>query len=501
MKSRQLVINGMVAFILILVISSSKNYAQTFIDVPPGFSTLNDSIANNTDPNAVFRLQRGDNAVYLLNGTISNKTPLVIVAADGPGARPKLIPGIGSGGVSSIPFRAKANLTLKGVYVTAKDEGGAYLSQIIRESVDSVRLVFDDCFFENSSQSFIRTDNQMAKIYISNSTVRNCASDYANGRGIDDRGVDMDTLYVENCTIYNISSRFLRDGGGVLNYAYINHNTFLNTGLQVMQFGECPKVIFTNNIVYNCGFIGVGKSATGGGLLQLQPLTSSVYDGVTQSVEVNHNNFVLDPGYSAAYPDTVLATPRYDNNMQAAVTASGFDTTNISEQLTFTKGTPSFADLIPLYWNDPALSSSTTAVGLRVDSTYDFSYPATVQSYTAGSDGKPLGSLDWFDISTAVKEKISTPGNFSLSQNYPNPFNPTTIIKYQIAKESNVSLAIYNTLGQMVKTLVNTIQPAGSYSITWNGTNQAGLKLSSGIYFYRLNAGNFVVVKKMMMLK
>ncbi len=503
MKSWQLVLKSIGLITLLILISHQDSFAQKYIDVAPGFSSLNDSIANHTDPNTIFRLQRGDGAIYLLNGTISNKEPLVIIAADGPGARPQIIPGIGTGGVSSIPFRAKGNLTLKGVYVSAKDEGGAYLSQIIRESADSVRLDFEDCFFENSSQSFIRTDNIMSKIYLHNCTIRNCASDYANGRGIDDRGVDMDTLVVENCTIYNISSRFLRDGGGVLNYANINHNTFVNNGLQVMQFGECPKVIFTNNIVYNCGFIGYGQSGTGSGLLQLEPLTSSVYDGITQSVEVNHNNFVLDPNYLTYYADTVLAVPKYDPNMQAAVKASTFDTTNISELVTFTKATPSVAELITAYWNDPALSSSTTAVGLRVDSTYDFSYPTTAVSYTAGSDGKPLGSLTWFENSTAVQKdnSVKMPDNFSLYQNYPNPFNPTTSIKYQIAKESNVNLTVFNSLGQVVKTLVNTRQSAGAYSVTWDGTNQSGWKLSSGIYFYKLNAGNFVNVKKMIMLK
>ena len=500
MKSWQLVIKSIAAIILMFLVSHQESFAQTYVDVAPGFSTLNDAIANNTDPNAVFRLQRGDNAIYLLNGTISNTTPLVIIAADGTGAMPKLIPGIGSGGVSSIPFRAKGNLTLKGLYVTAKDEGGAYLSQIIRESADNVTLNFDDCFFESTSQSFIRTDNKMAKIYIRNSTVRNCASDYANGRGIDDRGVDMDTLVVENCTIYNLGSRFLRDGGGILNYAYINHNTFVNTGLQVMQFGESPKVVFINNLVYNCGFIGHGQTATDG-LLQLEPLTSTVYAGVTQSVEVNHNNFVLNPNYLKYYPDTVVAMPKYDAPMQAAVTSSGLDTTNISELVAFSWGAPTVEDLITAYWNDPLLSSSTTAVGLRVSGTYDFSYSTKAASYTAASDGKPVGALTWFDLSTGVNDHAKVPGNFSLYQNYPNPFNPTTNIKYEISKESKVELTVFNSLGQMVKSLVNTMQPVGSYSISWDVTNQSGQRMSSGVYFYKLNTGDFISVKKMIMLK
>jgi hypothetical protein len=93
------------------------------------------------------------------------------------------------------------------------------------------------------------------------------------------------------------------------------------------------------------------------------------------------------------------------------------------------------------------------------------------------------------------------PTQFELSQNYPNPFNPTTKIKYQVASDSKVNLTIYNTLGQKVKTLVNGIQEAGYYTIEWNGTNDFGQKLSSGVYIYRMEAGSFVKVNKMNLLK
>jgi hypothetical protein len=94
------------------------------------------------------------------------------------------------------------------------------------------------------------------------------------------------------------------------------------------------------------------------------------------------------------------------------------------------------------------------------------------------------------------KEESSVPSSFSLSQNYPNPFNPTTTIKYSIAKPSNVSLKIYNVLGQEVVTLVNQHQIAGSYVTTFDAS-----RFASGVYFYRLNAGSFSQVKKMLLLK
>ena len=96
---------------------------------------------------------------------------------------------------------------------------------------------------------------------------------------------------------------------------------------------------------------------------------------------------------------------------------------------------------------------------------------------------------------TGVNDE-SVPVEFALLQNYPNPFNPTTIIKYQVASSQNVSLKIYNMLGQEVANLVNKIQNPGSYEIPFDAS-----ELTSGTYFYRLQAGNFVSVKKMVLIK
>jgi len=90
----------------------------------------------------------------------------------------------------------------------------------------------------------------------------------------------------------------------------------------------------------------------------------------------------------------------------------------------------------------------------------------------------------------------SAPLHFGLSQNFPNPFNPVTKITYQLPKESLVTLKIYDVLGNEVATLVNEEQSAGRYQTTFNGSS-----LSSGIYFYRIQAGNFVDTKKLVLLK
>jgi hypothetical protein len=103
---------------------------------------------------------------------------------------------------------------------------------------------------------------------------------------------------------------------------------------------------------------------------------------------------------------------------------------------------------------------------------------------------------------TAVKPVGGgTPLEYRLEANYPNPFNPSTTIKYTVAQAGMVKLAIYDILGREVRSLVNTNMPAGDQSVQWDGRDLNGKTVSSGVYFYKLQAGSFVSTKKMMLLK
>jgi len=106
-------------------------------------------------------------------------------------------------------------------------------------------------------------------------------------------------------------------------------------------------------------------------------------------------------------------------------------------------------------------------------------------------------------VVVGVDDELSalTPREFSLDQNYPNPFNPSTNIMYDVPATANVSLRIYDLLGRNVVTLVNAQKNAGSYIVEWNGRNADKVLVTSGIYFYRLEAGEFAVTKKMVLLK
>ncbi|MBC8180285.1 S8 family serine peptidase [candidate division KSB1 bacterium] len=105
------------------------------------------------------------------------------------------------------------------------------------------------------------------------------------------------------------------------------------------------------------------------------------------------------------------------------------------------------------------------------------------------------------EIPTSVQYSDLIPERFELLHNYPNPFNPVTKIKYGIPKAVPVELTIFNVLGQQVRLFKERIKPAGYYEIQWDGRNKSGVPVSSGIYFYRFKAGDFVEVKKMMLLR
>ena len=127
----------------------------------------------------------------------------------------------------------------------------------------------------------------------------------------------------------------------------------------------------------------------------------------------------------------------------------------------------------------------------------------------------PVNPISILDSCTTTGIKINNrsnlPQNFKLLQNYPNPFSSSTVICYHSTKQtvdlrlsavSQVELVIYNSLGQKVKILIDEKKPAGKQSIVWNGKNELGDTVSSGIYFYRLKLDkNFVQTKKMVYIR
>jgi len=121
-------------------------------------------------------------------------------------------------------------------------------------------------------------------------------------------------------------------------------------------------------------------------------------------------------------------------------------------------------------------------------------FPATTANCPAGL-GKDGGGL-WEE-----GESWDVPVTTALLENYPDPFNPSTTIRYTLSEDTHVTLNVYNMLGQLVATLVNGYELPGYREVVWDGSNDFGQRVSSGIYIYRMVAGTHIEIKRMMLLK
>ncbi|OQY29494.1 MAG: hypothetical protein B6244_03715 [Candidatus Cloacimonetes bacterium 4572_55] len=106
-----------------------------------------------------------------------------------------------------------------------------------------------------------------------------------------------------------------------------------------------------------------------------------------------------------------------------------------------------------------------------------------------------------FGESDAPEQTVNIPEAYGLDQNYPNPFNPMTTIRYQLPLAGHVDLKVYNTAGQLVRTLADHEESAGFKSVQWDGRNDHGAQVASGLYFYRLETEDYQQTRRMLLLK
>jgi len=156
-------------------------------------------------------------------------------------------------------------------------------------------------------------------------------------------------------------------------------------------------------------------------------------------------------------------------------------------------------------------------MGLRVQDSYSYGSDFGPKLSDVDADGvdeiifwtgyhnPPIYQFHCFDsdVSLGVDDEKPNvfPGSFKLGQNSPNPFNPVTTIEYTVPQRSHVTITIYNILGQELATIVDEEKAAGEYSVVWNGKQEDGKPVSSGVYFYALKTDELVDSKKMLLLK
>jgi hypothetical protein len=218
----------------------------------------------------------------------------------------------------------------------------------------------------------------------------------------------------------------------------------------------------------------VWSFTTGAAVVITPPIVSS-----TDPADVA-TGVALNQGIAATFSKTMDAS---------TITASTFTLmqgiTSVSGIVSYSDTTAIFAPASDLIPNSPYTVTITTGA---MDLTGNALASNYVWSFTTGA------------AVTAVENVGIAPQEFALFQNYPNPFNPSTRIQYSLEKAAQVSLKVYNVLGREVATLVNGRQEAGNYTVPF-GINKGTYGLSSGVYFYRLQAGSFVSTKKLILMK
>lgn len=482
-------------FLFLSTICTHLIYAQRTVDVPQGVGTLQDVIFGDTtvtgdrvDPNTIYCLERG--GIYILQGTFENRFPVTIKACNGTGPRPIIQPGVVSGAESSRAFTPRADLTLIGVYITNLDNLKQPNSRMIRARADGIRIVIDDCHLDKDSQAAIRIDNPDMRIFITNSIFSNIGtmSSPNNGRGIDDRGNAIDTLVIENSTFYNLTSYVLRDDGGLLKYAKVNHNTMYNFGQGSVDFGETAELICTNNLFINTGFLGKDTASDVAGM-NIYPLTAeNINKGFTQNINVSHNNFYLAPSITALYPESVEAYPLFGAQADSLIKATGLETTNVFRSVAFENAPAEPTTVVSSFYNQVLEEIDDGDGGPffaedQVQLPFNFNYSAVSPVASGGTNGQAIGDPNWASISTAISK--GDPRTLDLNA-YPNPFKDEVDFEYNLPKAARLSLTIYNAQGLLIENVFNAKQTAGKHHISWKSHSN----LPAGIYIYQLIIDN-----------
>ncbi|GAB4402428.1 MAG: hypothetical protein OHK0039_00420 [Bacteroidia bacterium] len=379
--------------------------AQRIVTVAPGVGTLNDAIDGDTtaagartDLNTIYELESG--GVYKLTRSIENlgkgsdtsPYPLHIRAAAGATVKPFLQPTVPSGGSSARTFMISANLTVEGLHITNQDDLGALLDRVFQVNADDVRLIVRDCFVEKCVQTCVRNNGANPKMYFYNTTVNAMGRPQSmdNGRFIDPRDSDIDTVWVENCVIYNVASRFFRNGGGVYEYINIDQSTFVNSGQRAFNFGDVKELHFTNNIIMNGAFLG--READGGrAIFELEELAAPD----TPIVRIAHNNYFISADMQTEYDnDPLRVGPLFMDSLTNRFNPPALTSTNFVEVIDFNNGLASIVPIFTEFVLNGYNGSSINADWDNSGAPHSFVYTVAngPMSVVGGTTGQPVGA-------------------------------------------------------------------------------------------------------------
>lgn len=531
--------------ISIIILSQNFLYAQGEHElIVPEDQTLNQTIADDVDGSGarldldrIYVLKRG--TTYYIDGSIANiGYPLRIYAEEGDGDMPqvKLLASPFSGNYPFVFVWMNNDVTLKGIAISGiPDDDDTYCwNSVVFVEASGFDLNIDGCVFANVSGQMVRTNLPLSVLKVTNTTLGNIGfistSSFGTGKGIDFRAGSVDSAIFINNTWVNIQDRLIRhrNSEAALNYFEFRNNSVLVSmsydGLfELGAVGE--KVIIEDNLFVDA--YTFGRDTTDAARLEEHnghgeyeddgihfKMVIIATDPPVDSISTTETQFRIRNNYLSytqeqkdwwgtrdiqePYPLTTRITNALSNPDNALIR---------EDDLAITERPALPLDLMNWYYDVAGKERITTpdhdydrkSLDWMIN-TVNGQYPTTSAAYTGATDGQMVGSRMWWPgFVVGVEDNVTSPvpSEFNLEQNYPNPFNPSTTISYALPEKANVTVKIYDILGSEVASLVeNKEQNAGNYDVKFNANS-----LTSGIYFYTLNTGNFVQTKKMILLK
>jgi len=515
-----------------------------------------DTNAQGEQQHDVYRLQRG--AYYFYNQSPVFRNPIVLVA-DEPGTTaatrpPKII--ITTDDEGGVPYEhcitTWADITVKNIAfsTTTQDEGYSW-ANVIKLHAPNKRIVLQGCHFTLAGWGMLEAYVDGTKYYVDRCHIRNATSDDSWCPFFFETGSNMiDTLITRNTTFFNMVGSPVNSANQVrCNYFEFDHCTMVNIVRLFSSIVSYSNANITNNIFYNTNVASLPESEVATAEDQT-PHNACVIDVDTLAANDPDASDSLAATTYMAEGDRIInlknncyfwsqevvdlhtqldsvvtpmwmsprATEMFSNDATYPyLTAEN----NISEDPQFVNfgGTDKLVNFvyniyaggsIPMWGWDPDSVDSPDYhyANLQWPLPEDFAHSLS----QLGTDGYHIGSLeyyagemaDYYENLTGVEEGVegTVPAEFTLGQNYPNPFNMETTINYRIAKAGDVTLTVYNSLGQKIRTLISRKNvAAGSYTIGWNGQDASGADVSSGVYFYKLQTNGTASLKKMILLK
>jgi Secretion system C-terminal sorting domain len=454
------------------------------------------------------------------------------------------------------------NLYLLGIAINNTVNYGE--GQGIQVSADSIRLTVDNMVFEQMSQFAIGYSGDWDKFFITNSKFRNMTTlpnQWYVGELLRNENYigafKTDSIVIQNNTMLCVSGYATAATGGIVNYYEFSHNNVVFTFKNPFFLDRMVNAKFNDNLFY-CAYAGGQNKTeyagwdsftpdTGPSIILMGPLdstTAALLLGhastgagdpaaeLLRKVEVKNNVYFWPPELTAfwtAWNDTAhtdsIYLPLWMNPPTVAMFADNTQWPGFEESGTQNVD-PAFGASIDAVLNSGVGNGNgllewftgvrrgtgttetygyqTTQVGTAADWVPPWPLPETSDMQytnaalkTGATDGGPIGDPNWFGTSTDVEPSGgTTPRSFSLSQNYPNPFNPSTKINFSIPVAAQVQVKIYDLLGEEIATLADELMKPGEYTATFDAS-----RFASGVYVYRIVAGDFVHSKKMILLK